>query len=151
MVACGNEGQFKDFCKVLNKEEWIEDERFSTNSKRVENKDMLTNKIQKIMYRKEAEEWFKLLSENNVPSGPVNNVKEVFEHPQVRAREMVKEVSHPNLGKVKLVRNPILFSKNKNKISQHPPTLGEHTDSLLNSELGLSKEQIKQLKTDEII
>lgn len=123
MVACGNEGQFKDFCKVLNKEEWIEDERFSTNSKRVENKDMLTNKIQKIMYRKEAEEWFKLLSENNVPSGPVNNVKEVFEHPQVRAREMVKEVSHPNLGKVKLVRNPILFSKNKNKTTKNPPNL----------------------------
>ncbi|MBY7144505.1 CoA transferase [Virgibacillus sp. NKC19-3] len=151
MVACGNDNQFSTFCEVLGRPEWSKDEKFRTNANRVENRDELSEKIKTIMVTKNAEEWFDLLSEKSVPSGPVNNIKEVFEHPQVKARQMVEEVPHPTLGKVKLVRNPLRFSKMATSVQNHPPLLGEHTIQYLQEELGLSLEEIQRLKKEGAI
>lgn len=151
MVACGNDRQFSEFCDVLGKPVWSTDEKFKTNGKRIKHRGELTDKLQSIMITKSADEWFQLLSEKGVPSGPVNNIKDVFEHPQVQARKMVEEIAHPTLGSVKLVRNPVLFSKTPISVTKHPPLLGEHTKEFLQKEIGLSNEEMKRLKEDGAI
>lgn len=151
MVACGNDRQFSHFCEVLGHPDWAEDKKFRTNADRIQNREELTEKIQNIIRTKNADEWFSMLSEKGVPSGPVNNVKEVFEHPQVQARKMVEEIDHPTLGEVKLVRNPVLFSKTPISVQKHPPLLGEHTAEFLQEELGLSADEVERLKENRVI
>jgi crotonobetainyl-CoA:carnitine CoA-transferase CaiB-like acyl-CoA transferase len=146
MVAAGNDGQFVKLCGVLGHPEWSSDEKYKTNAARIESREDLTDKLQQRFITKKADEWFELLSREGVPAGPVNNIKEVFQHPQVQAREMVKEIPHPTLGSVKLIRNPVLFSKTPMSVKKHPPLLGEHTTAVLQEELGLSKEEINRLK-----
>lgn len=151
MVACGNDRQFVKFCEVLGNISWSTDERFKTNNNRVQNRDELSEMIQDIMLHKNADEWFQLLSDKGVPSGPVNNIEDVFNHPQVKARNMVEEVPHPALGSVKLVRNPLRFSNMPISVKKHPPLLGEHTDQFLQQEIGLSEQEIQQLKEEGAI
>lgn len=151
MVACGNDRQFSGFCDVLGKAMWSSDEKFRTNNNRIQHREELTEMIQDIMVNKNADDWFRLLSEKGVPSGPVNNIEDVFNHPQVEARKMVAEVSHPTLGSVKLVRNPLRFSNMPISVKKHPPLLGEHTEEFLLEETGLSRGEIRQLKEDGVI
>lgn len=151
MVACGNDRQFSEFCDVLGNGTWSSDERFQTNNKRIQHRETLTEMIQDVMINRNADEWFELLSEKGVPSGPVNNIEDVFNHPQVKAREMVEEVAHPTLGSVKLVRNPLRFSEMPISVKKHPPLLGEHTEQFLLEETGLSKQEIQQLKKDGVV
>lgn len=151
MIAVGNDKQFNKFCEVLNRPEWLSDDKFRFNSSRVENRDELTEQIQPIFLTKSADEWFQILSTNGIPSGPVNNIEQAFKHPQVKARKMVEEVPHPTLGKVKLVRNPIRFSNTPMTIRKHPPLLGEHTVSFLQEELKLDMNEIERLKSEGVI
>ena len=151
MIAVGNDKQFKSLCEIIHHPEWLEDDRYRTNSARVGHRDEMTDLLQPIFKKKTADEWFKIFSEYGIPSGPVNNVEQAFNHPQVQAREMVEEISHPTLGKVKLVRNPIRFSKTPIMIKKHPPLLGEHTVSFLQEELNLDRQTIEKLKSEGVI
>lgn len=151
MVCAGNDRLYKQLCGVLGHSEWAEDERFVTNNKRIENRHELTRKIQEIFYDKTADEWFNLLSDAGVPAGPVNNIEQVFNHPQVKARETVEEVIHPTLGTVKLVKSPMRFSGLEIQTKNHPPLLGEHTIEVLEIELGIDKDEIARLKEDGVI
>ncbi len=151
MIAVGNDKQFKSLCEIIHHPEWLEDDRYRTNSARVGHRDEMTDLLQPIFKKKTADEWFKIFSEYGIPSGPVNNVEQAFNHPQVQAREMVEEISHPTLGKVKLVRNPIRFSKTPIMIKKHPPLLGEHTVSFLQEELNLDRQAIEKLKSEGVI
>ncbi|HEX6922731.1 MAG TPA: CaiB/BaiF CoA-transferase family protein [Bacillales bacterium] len=151
MIAAGNDSLFARLCKVVDHPEWAEDEKFQTNAARVTNRDEISDKLQEVLCNKKADEWFESLSEAGVPSGPVNNVEEVFQHPQVLAREMVEEIVHPTLGKVNMIRNPIRFSGTPTTTRKHPPLLGEHTDDFLQEELALSKEEIDDLRSEGVI
>lgn len=151
MVSAGNDRLFKQLCIALNQSEWAEAEKYATNEKRVANRDELTKKIQSVFYENTADSWFKVLSKNGVPSGPVNNIEQVFDHPQVKAREAIEEVSHPTLGTIKLVKSPIRFSTLNVQTKAHPPILGEHTEQYLTTELGLNKEEIYRLKVNGVI
>lgn len=151
MIAVGNDAHFLKLCDLLHRPEWKSDERYRTNGARVANREDMTQKLQEIFITKSADEWFQSLSSYGIPSGPVNNVEQAFNHPQVQAREMVQEVSHPTLGKVRLVRNPIRFSKTSLTIHRHPPLLGEHTELFLQEELGLSMKDIERLQSEGVI
>jgi crotonobetainyl-CoA:carnitine CoA-transferase CaiB-like acyl-CoA transferase len=151
MVCAGNDRLYKKLCNVLGHSEWAENEKYVTNNKRIENRDELTGKIQEIFHEKTADQWFNLLSEAGVPSGPVNNIEQVFDHPQVKARETVEELSHPTLGKIKMVKSPLRFSGLEIETKNHPPLLGEHTDEYLEKELGLNKDEIARLKEEGVV
>lgn len=151
MVCAGNDRLYKKLCDVLGHTEWAEDERYKTNNKRIENRHELTDQIQEIFFGKTADEWFQALSDAGVPAGPVNNIEQVFEHPQVKARETVEEVSHPTLGTIKLVRSPLRFSGLEIKTNNHPPLLGEHTEEFFEKEMGMSKDEIERLRSEGVI
>lgn len=150
IIAVGNNRQFATLCNVMGIREIAIDERFHTNKARVKNKLELTRILENQLQLKPAHEWLELFSQHNIPCGPIATMDQVFDHPQVQARDMVVQVVHPEAGPVKLVGSPIKLSRTKTKIDRHPPIAGEHTIEILLG-AGYSRETIEKLKETNII
>lgn len=150
IVAIGNDNQFKKLCVLLELEEIAYDKSFSNASSRSINREKLIPIIQEKLLERTAKEWTDMFKQNNIPSGQINTMEEVFEDPQVIARKMTEEVSHPTLGSVKLLSSPIKLSETPTKIEKHPPLPGEHTEEVLR-ELNYDPDQIKTFYQENII
>ena len=151
IVACGNDNLFRKFCEAAGHPGMAVDPRFVTNGKRVENRAELTRLIQEIFGRKTTAEWLELLESAGVPNGPINNIAQVFEEPQVRAREVKIELDHAAAGKLPLVSSPMRFSETQLEYNLAPPLLGEHTEEVLRGLLGKSDAEIAQLRVEGIL
>ncbi len=151
ILAIGNDAQFEKFCDLANSSELAADERFRSNSNRVKNRETLVPQVEKIMLQKSSIEWLDALNERAIPCGPINNVEQVFDDPQVRHRGMQLELDHPVAGKVASVANPIKLSVTPVEYQQAPPMLGEHTNSVLTSLLGLSDQDLDLLRSRGVI
>ncbi|MCE7791803.1 CoA transferase [Salipaludibacillus sp. CUR1] len=149
-VAVGNDGQFQKFLDVLGLSELKNDERFTTNSNRLENRRDLETFISEKMKTRTSDDWLAQLQEQGIPAGPINTVKEMFEDPQVKARNLVKEVAHPTAGKVNLVGSPVRLSRTPAEVTRHPPLAGEHTEEVL-TEAGYSEDDISSMRAEKII
>ena len=103
------------------------------------------------MFAGKKAEWIAQLEAEGVPCGPINNLEEVFDDPQVNARNMTITLPHASAGQVRLVSNPIKLSATPVQQKLPPPLLGEHTDPILKNLLGYSEEKIFTLKTKKII
>lgn len=128
MICAGTNDQFVRLCKVFGHEEWAEDERFCTNPKRKENELILGKMITEITMTKTRDEWIELLREHKIPAGKVNTIAEALEHPQVKARDLIGEMEHPEYGKIKFVKNPLQYSGLNIQYNLAPPLLGEHSE-----------------------
>ncbi|MEY3950597.1 MAG: hypothetical protein RJB21_355 [Pseudomonadota bacterium] len=151
IVAAGNDSQFRHFVESGHEPQLADDPRFSTNPERVRHRAELDPLLQKMVLQKTKKEWIELLDTANVPCGPINNFKEVFENEQVIARNIKMEMPHPTAGKVNLVRSPMRLSETPVVENRPPPLLGEHTHEILQEKLGLTEAQIKSLKDQGII
>jgi crotonobetainyl-CoA:carnitine CoA-transferase CaiB-like acyl-CoA transferase len=145
-IAAANQKLWENFCKALEKEEWLEDSRFGSNPERVQHRDVLIPLIEERMQEKTCDEWMELLLEASVPCGPVNNMERLFSDPQMLHRNMVVEVPHPTIDILKLCGIPIKYSDTPGSIRLAPPLLGEHTDDILGNVLGYDKNQIQSLR-----
>jgi formyl-CoA transferase len=104
------------------------------------------------MTRKKTKgEWIALLEQANVPCGPINNFKEVFENEQVIARNVQINVPHPTVGNMKLVASPMKLSKTPTEVRMAPPTLGQHTQEVLQERLHMDDKSIAALRNKGII
>ncbi len=146
--AAGNDGQWAKFCEKVGREDWKLDERFATNSKRVENRDTLVPMLEEVFLTKNAKDWIELCDEIGIPAAPINDVKDVFENPQVKARERVVHVEHPTAGTIPQVASPMNIPTAPAEIRLPPPLLGQHNEEILRDVLGYAKEQIEALKAD---
>ena len=99
---------------------------------------------------KTRDEWFELLIQNDIPAGKVYTLEEVFADPQVLHRQMVIEVEHPTLGKVKQVGIAPKLSDTPGKVRSLSPLLGEHTDEILQG-LGFNQGAIESLKNEGVV
>jgi len=151
ILACGNDNLFRKFCDAAGCPELSTDPRFATNGKRVENRAEMTRLIQEIFGRKTTAEWLALLESAGVPNGPINNIAQVFEEPQVQARGVKIELEHAAAGKLPLVASPMRFSGTPLEYRLPPPLLGEHTDQILKDFLELNETEIGKLRADGII
>jgi formyl-CoA transferase len=151
IVAAGNDSQFRHFVESGHEPQLADDPRFSTNPERVRHRAELDPLLQQMVLKKTKKEWIELLDIANVPCGPINNFKEVFENEQVIARNIKMEMPHPTAGKVNLVRSPMRLSETPVVENRPPPLLGEHTHEILQEKLGLTEAQIKSLKDRGII
>ncbi len=150
-IAAANQKLWVSFAKALGKEEWLDDPRFESNPKRVENRDLLLPLVAARMKEKTCDEWTEILVAAKVPCGPVNNMERLFHDPQILRRNMVAEVPHPTIGSLKLCGVPIKYSDAPGRIRRHPPLVGEHTDEILKEVLGFSGDRIEGLKKGGVV
>ncbi|MFN7427707.1 MAG: CaiB/BaiF CoA transferase family protein [bacterium] len=151
ILACGNDNLFRKFCEVAGCAELATDARFATNGKRVENRAALTATLDAVFARRSTKDWVAALEGAGVPNGPINDLKQVFEEPQVIARGMRIDVPHPTAGTVPMVASPMRFSATPIAYEVPPPTLGQHTAEVLAKRLSMSAEEIERLKRDGIV
>ena len=151
IVACGNDNLFRKFCEAAGCPALAQDARFASNGKRVENRAELERLIQEIFIKRKTSEWIELLEAAGVPNGPINNVAQVFEEPQVKARGIRFELDHAGAGKLPMVASPMRFSGTPLEYRLAPPLLGEHTEQVLREFLSLKPEEISRLRADGVI
>jgi crotonobetainyl-CoA:carnitine CoA-transferase CaiB-like acyl-CoA transferase len=151
ILACGNDNLFRKFCKAAECTELADDARFASNGKRVENRAELTRLLQAVFARRNTREWVEILEAAGVPNGPINNVAQVFEEPQVKARGIKVELDHPVAGKVPTVASPMRFSATPVEYRLAPPVLGQHTEEILRNLLKLDAAAIEKLRADGIV
>lgn len=153
IIAGNNDDQFKRFCNAADRPELCFDSRFATNADRVKHRDVLVPIVEAILKTKPMAYWVETLEKANVPCGPVNDVAQVFQDPQILHREMKISMPHKlaATGRVDLIGNAIKLSKTPVDYRLSPPTLGEHTDEILENILGLSAEERSSLRQKGII
>jgi formyl-CoA transferase len=151
VIAIGNDGQFAHFCQILGCPEWSRDERYASNPARVRNREELVSMIAAQLSTWRSAELTPALEAAGVPCGPINNLAQVFADPQVVAREMRVDVSHPTAGTVPQVRHPVRFSGDAIAPILAPPLLGQHTDEVLHNMLGLPADQIQALRKHGLV
>jgi len=151
IVAVGNDGQYRRFVEAGGRPELAEDERFATNPMRVKNRDLLVPLLAAMVKTKTKQQWIDALETAGVPCGPINNLDEVFDNPQVLARGMQIDLPHPAGGNVQLVGSPMKMSATPPRYDMPPPMLGEHTVQVLRELLGESDEGIAVLKEKGVV
>ena len=149
-IAVINRETWRRFCESTNLGNLIDDPKFSTTDKRVENRKELTKIIDLVILQKNRKEWLDILTKAKVPCGSINEVDEVLNHPQTIHRKMVVELDHPVLGKIKLTGIPVKLSKSPGGIKTPPPLLGQHTEEVLKGQ-GFTEEMIRKLKDKGIV
>ena len=151
IVACGNDNLFRKFCEAAGRPELADDPRFATNGKRVENRGVMTRAIQEFFGKRSKAEWLERLEAAGVPNGPINDLAQVFQEPQVKARGMKIELEHAAAGKLPLVASPMRFSATPLDYRLAPPLLGEHTEEVLKGLLGKGDAEIAKLRADGVV
>lgn len=151
IIAVGNDSQFIKFCDVIGSPELATDERYATNTNRIRHREVLIALLQDILVKRTVAEWIARIEPAGVPCGPINNIAQVFEHPQVRHRGMRIDLPHPSAGTTPMVANPIKFSATPVTYGKAPPTLGQHTKQILSTIGGFSDSDIARLAERGII
>ena len=150
-IMGGSTDQWPLFCVAIDHVELIDDERYTTGWSRTQHYDELIPVIEEVMREKTTSEWVELLSDMGVPVGPVQDIAEVANDPQVNHREMFVELPHPVLGQVKFTGNPIKMSRTPSGPRRVPPQLGEQTSEVLTADVGLSPEDVAELFNEGVV
>jgi formyl-CoA transferase len=135
-IGGANDRSFHRICEVLGHPEWKDMPEFKTDGMRIRNRADLAARIEAITVTQPRAHWLALFDANNVPCGPINDYSQVFQDPQVIARELVVDVEHPTLGAIRALGSPIKMSATPPDVRRRAPLLGEHTDEVL-SEVGI--------------
>ena len=151
VAGVASEGIWQRFCAAIERPELASDPRFGKNADRVEHRRDLLALLGEIFVTRKTEQWLAVLAAAEVPCAPVQTIDQVFAAPQVRHRDMLIEVEHPSAGKVAMAGIPVKFSQTPTSVRMPPPMLGEHNLDVLHEWLGLSDEQIAQLKGKQVL
>jgi len=149
-IAVGNDQLWGKFCKAVGLETIMNDPRFATNAKRVQNRDAVVKAVGDLIATKNGEEWLKILTDAGIPCGPIYTVDKIFSDPQVIHRQMVTELQHPKAGTIRVTGNPVKLSDTPGEITAPPPLLGQHTQEVLEG-LGYSARDIEELRRAKLI
>jgi crotonobetainyl-CoA:carnitine CoA-transferase CaiB-like acyl-CoA transferase len=150
-VACGTDAQFARFAALLGRSDLVEDERFRTPVGRGRNKIALARIVLPLAETWGRDAMLAALREADIPGGPVNDVAEAFEDPQVKWRGLERRMDHPLAEDFRVVANPVRFSRTPSCYDRPPPRLGEHTEEVLRELLSLSVAEIAALRQAKAI
>jgi crotonobetainyl-CoA:carnitine CoA-transferase CaiB-like acyl-CoA transferase len=151
VVGTRQEVFWRRLCEVIGQRDLANDARFSSNARRIENREELIPILVDIFSLNTVGYWLEQLRAAEVPAAPVNNLDAAFSEPPVIERNMIVEYDHPDVGPVRLPGNPIKMSGAEGTISRPAPRLGEHTDEILSQVLKLQPERIAELRTAGVI
>jgi len=148
VLAVGNDDQWKRFRDVA---ELPDDPRFATNRQRVTVYDELRPFVANRLRERPRAFWIERLTAAGVPCGSVRNFQELFDDPQLAAREMITQVEHATIGQLRALGVPVKLSDTPGAVRTPPPTLGQHTDAVLRHDLGFSADQIAGMRRQQVI
>ncbi len=150
-IAVGNDAIWKRFCDLVGRPDLAEDSRFNTNDSRNVNWEDLQPILQEIMSKDSTEGWLERFRKVGVPCGPINNIEQLVNDPQVLSRGMIVDVEHPVAGKVKMPGCPIKLSVTQADHYESAPVLGADVESVLKEYVGVSQQEIEELKQKGVV
>jgi crotonobetainyl-CoA:carnitine CoA-transferase CaiB-like acyl-CoA transferase len=151
VIGVASEGIWRRFCQALDRAELADDPRFAKNANRVEHRAALLSILAEVFLNRDTDTWLRLLNQAEVPCAPVQTIDKVFTAPQVLHREMLVEVDHPTAGTVRMAGIPVKFSVTPASVRLPPPLLGQHTEEVLSSWLGMRIEEVNELKRKSVV
>jgi formyl-CoA transferase len=149
--AAGNDLQWAKFCKVVDREDWITDERFATNPVRLENRTELVELMNELFSERSVSDWIALCENIGLPVGPINTMDAVLSDPQVIARKLVSDVPHHTEGSIPLLSSPLNIPTAPSEVRYPPPTLGQHTNEILSELLSFDSAELKALREAGVV
>ncbi|MDZ7695944.1 MAG: CaiB/BaiF CoA-transferase family protein [Deltaproteobacteria bacterium] len=150
-VAATNEVMYPKFCRVIGLPELIDDPRFVTNKKRVENRAEIMPILEEKIRQKDRDEWFRLFEKANLPYGPILGLDEVFADENIRERGMFFTMEHPIENEIPQLGFPFKMSLTPPNARLRPPTLGEHNTEILVERLNYTMQELGKLKEESVI
>ena len=145
-LAVGSEKLWKIFCPAIGCPELADDPRYRTNQDRRANRASLLSRLQDVFLTRAYEEWEAILLESGVPVGAINDVAQVVEHPQVKARGSLVDVTHQRAGTVRVVGPAARLSQTPASVRGPSPLLGEHTEAVLEEMLKIDAADLARLR-----
>ena len=145
VLSVGNDDQFRRLAELLHQPALAADPRFATNAARVRHYDALRPALQALFASWMRDALMRALTAAGVPGAAVRSVVEALADPQLHARDMIVELPHATIGRVRVLGNPLKMSDTPPTVNRAPPTLGQHTRSILGHDVGLSDEEIRVL------
>ncbi|HEU4369871.1 MAG TPA: CoA transferase [Methylomirabilota bacterium] len=149
-LACGNQSFWKKLCAALGMEMFADDPRFASWLLRLQNNEALLPIVEKRFREKPRAEWLEILAAHDIPAGPVKTVQEFMDDPAVRHHDMMHEYDHPEVGRLRVMGQPLVFADTPARDPGPPPTLGQHTDAVL-KELGYDAATIIDLRAQKVV
>ena len=143
-VGAANQSNWLRFLDVISAPELDDDPRFASNQARIQNLPALVEILNGYLMHDSTENWLARMDAARLPAGPVNDILQMHNDPQARAREMLVEVDHPVAGTIETIGHPVKFSETPAKITRAAPLLGQHTRAIL-SEMGYDSRKIDGL------
>lgn len=150
-VAVGNDRQFAQLCRVVERPDLSGDPRYATNPARVQNREALIAELSAAFATRTSGEWVAALLMAGVPSGAVNSIPTILDDPHVQARGLVERITLATGVQASLVGMPVQFSKTAPEVTLPPPQHGADTDAVLRDVLGKSEEEIERLRRVGIV
>ncbi|MGA9401409.1 CaiB/BaiF CoA transferase family protein [Haladaptatus sp.] len=150
VIAVPSPNLWPKFCTAIDREDLIDDDRFRDNASRVEHRDELDALLEPTFAEFTTAEILETMDDHGVPASDVKDMRDVFDNPQVSARDMQWSVSHPTAGKVEMAGSPMHLSKTPTEVCTHPPLLGEHTEEIL-FEYGYTEADIERLFDEGVL
>lgn len=150
-INAGNQKMWENLCYTIKRDDLLKNPKFKTNKSRLSNVVELEKEISNWVKKYKKMEVMKIMDEVSVPCGPILELPEVFNLEQLQYREQILEYEHPKLGKITLPGFPIKFSRTKQKIRFHPPSIGEQNSEILINILNYTSEEIKELLKEGVI
>ena len=144
-IAVGSEKLWKVFCPAIGRPEMLTNPNFADNRLRVTHREELIGIVQEALLTRSYEEWEQIFLKAGIPVGAVNNIGQVVDHPQVKARGSLMEMNHPRSGPVMMAGPPVRLSRTPGSVRTPAPGLGEHTAEALHDLLGIPAEEVARL------
>ena len=143
-IAASSPKLWEVFCRVAERPDWLEKPEWKTAEGRTKDRPALNAALAEVTRTRPSEWWISRLEQAGIPCGPINDIREVFEDPQVRHLGMVWQVPHATLGEAGVVRTPLNIEGHSPGIRRPVPALGEHAEEIL-AEAGLTTDEIAAL------
>jgi formyl-CoA transferase len=140
VMGANNQKLWEKLCRLMGREELLDDERFKTISLRLANREALEHELEKTFRTKTKDHWVGALLEAGIPAGPILSYPEAFDSDHAKARRMKMPIHHPIEGEVPNIGFAVKLSGTPQQVRKHPPLLGEHTAEVL-AELGIGAEE----------
>ena len=151
VVAVGNDTQFLHLCQTMGRPELATDPRFVTTPDRVRRRDELTAELNEIFKTRNALDWVEALDAAGVPCGPIYNIEQMLQDPQIQHRGVEVHQDHPLGSQVRTIANPIKFSETPVTANLPPPMQGQHTKEVLADLLHMDDAQLEALRAAKVI